>query len=190
MVNADSTQSPDHFDLMREAAAEFPQIQFQAKILTMRVWHCKYKSLRAIGAFQNLEELVIATFPDSSLDVLASLKKLRYLRILHMPKITDLRALPSLRKLESLSLATSPSWDASGKCIVVESLDPIAEVVCLKHLELFGVCPPYKSLSSIESLKRLESARFSRYPEEEIARFYKATGVTDQFNPKPSFEIA
>jgi hypothetical protein len=183
-------QKSDHLDLMRETAKEFPAIEHRSQIRTLRVWHCKYKSLRAVGDFQNLEELVIATFPDSTLDVLGPLVNLRYLSILHLPKITDIEALSSFGRLETLSLQTSPSWDASGKCTVVASLEPIARMPGLKHLELFGVCPPNKSLAAVEELKTLKSARFSQYPSAEIERFYRLTSVSNQYNPEPSFDNA
>lgn len=180
----------DHVDLVRETAAEFPQIEGRENIRSLRVWHCKYRSLRAVAGFQNLEELVIATFPDISLDAIGSIRRLRYLSILHMPKVTDLQALSGLSDLESLSLQTSPSWDASGKCSVVESLDPIAEIAGLKHLELFGVCPPNKSLAAVELVKGLQTARFSQYPKAEVARFYRLTGVKNGYNPQPTFRAA
>jgi len=171
---------------MRDRASTFPVLENRERIRRMRIWHCKYKTLQPLADFKNVEELVIATFPDKTLSALASMRNLRYLHILHMPKITDLRELSHLSELESLALATSPAWDASGKCTVVESLEPIAAITGLKHLELFGVCPPSKSLASLEQLKNLQSARFSQYPKAEIDRFFLITGVLNQFNPKPS----
>jgi hypothetical protein len=177
-----------HLDLMRDTATAFPEVNYQAEIKTLRVWHCKYKSLQALAGFINLEELVIATFPDKSLDMLISLGNLRYLSIIHMPKVTKLDALSELKNVESLSLATSPAWDASGKCTIISSLEPLTIMKSLKHLELLGVCPADKSLAILEQCKNLQSARFSQYPKNEIERFYLATNVSNQFNPKPSFQ--
>ena len=174
-------------DLMRDKASKFPTLESKDNIRRMRIWHCKYKTLQPLAEFQHLEELVIASFPDETLEALAPLRKLRYLSILHMPKITDLRELHHLSGLESLALATSPAWDASGKCNVVKSLEPIGVITGLKHIELFGVCQLDKSLAPLEQLKNLRSARFSQYPQAEIDRFFRVTGVLNQFNPKSSF---
>jgi hypothetical protein len=176
-----------HLDLMRDTATVFPSVDRPCEIRTLRVWHCKYKSLQALAGLENLEEVVIATFPDKSLDMLALLNKLRYLSILHMPKVSELEVLAGLESVESLSLSTSPSWDAARKCTIVSSLEPVARMKSLKHLELFGVCPPDKSLAVLENCSTLQSARFSQYSKNEIERFYQATGVVNQFNPKPSF---
>lgn len=176
-----------HLDLMRDSASALPKLEHPAEIRTLRIWHCKYKSLQAVTELQNLEELVIASFPDKSLEILAPLRKLRYLSILHMPKVSELEALPSLTNIESLSLSTSPSWDSAGKCAIVDSLKPLARIVTLKHLELFGVLSVNRSLAALEQCKNLQSARFSQYPKDETERFYRATGVANQFNPEPSF---
>lgn len=174
-------------DLMRDLASAFPKLEHQVEIRTLRIWHCKYKSLQAVTELQNLEELVIASFPDKSLEILAPLRNLRYLSILHMPKVSELEALSGFTNIESLSLSTSPSWDSAGKCTIVDSLKPLASIVALKHLELFGVRPVDGSLAVLEQCKNLQSARFSQYPKDETERFYRATGVANQFNPKPSF---
>jgi hypothetical protein len=175
-----------HIDLIRDSASRFPALESTEKIRSMRIWHCKYKSLAPISECMNVEELVVANFPGDTLEALAFMRKLRYLSIVHMPKITNLGQLSGLSRLEVLSLQSSPSWDASGRSVVVESLDPIKKLSGLRHLELFGVCPPDKSLAPLEELSGLKSARFSQYPKAEIERFYRATGVMNQFNPGPT----
>jgi hypothetical protein len=154
----------------------------------LRIWHCRYKSLEAVSEFGNLEELVVASFPEDSFGILRSLRKLRLVSIVHLPKVSELTALSELPGVESLSLATSPGWDAAGKCSTVNSLEPITMMRSLKHLELFGVCTPDRSLAALERCSTLRTARFSKYPAEEVERFYRVTTVVDQFNPAPSFE--
>lgn len=176
-----------HLDLIRDKAKAFPLLEHPLEVRTLRIWHCKYKSLAALETLENLEELVIAGFPDSSLDMLKSLSRLRYLSISDLPKISNLQALAGLSKLESLSLSTSPAWDAARKVTVMESLDPLACLISLTHVELFGVCPPNKSLADLEKCVSLETGRFSQYPQAEIDRFYAVTQVVNQYNPPPSF---
>lgn len=173
-------------DLMRDKAGLFPDVPDAEGVRALRIWHCKYKSLAKLSAFHNLEELVIASFPDDSLVVIENARRLRYLSVLHMPKIRSLAPLADLSELETLSLATSPTWDASGKCSLVESLEPLVNLHNLKHLELLGVRPQDGSLKVLEQSKSLQSVRFSQYPKTEVERFLRATGVRDAFNPKPS----
>ncbi|MFZ6719412.1 hypothetical protein [Undibacterium sp. Ji49W] len=170
-----------HLDLLRDTAKTFPKIENKLEILGLKIWHCKYETLQPLAEFQSLEKLVIASFPDDSLDIVVSLPKLRYLRILHMPKISKLDALSSTQFIEVLSLSTSPSWDSSGKCTIVESLKPIALMPSLKYLELFGVCPVDRSLAELDGCRNLQTARFSRYANDEIERFYRLTGVENQY---------
>lgn len=176
-----------HLNLMRDASTAFPKLESPEGIRSLRIWHCKYKSLKQMSACKNLEELVIATFPETSLDVISSFRALRYLSIVHLPKVSDLAPLTQLVSVESLSLSTLPSWDSAGKTSVVKSLEPVTGMTSLKHLELMGVCPADGSLAPLERCKVLQSARFARYSKSEVERFYLATGIANEFNPSPSF---
>ena len=174
-----------HVELMRDTSKAFPNLESPLTLRSARVWHCSYRSLVAIGELINLEELVIGSLPDSSLEFLCKLPKLRYLRIVHMPKIADLAPLRRATCIEVLSLSTSPNWDSARKCTIVDSLMPLTGLPRLKQLELFGVCPVGKSLQDLQRCPALESARFSQYPSDEVARFYRETGLPDTFASEP-----
>lgn len=178
-----------HVDLMRDKAKAMAPREAPGAVTSLRIWNCKYTSLAPVARFVNLRELAIAGLPDDSLQMLSALEQLRYLKILHMPKVTSLEPLAGLRRLESLSLATSPSWDAAGKVQRVASLEPLSRLASLRHLELLGVLPPDASLKPLEQCGRLQSARVARYPATELARFRAATGVSDAFNPPASFDV-
>jgi hypothetical protein len=135
------------------------------------MWHCKYTSLVALSGFKNLETLVVASYPDDSFELLSGLMRIKFLGILHFPEVKDLTPLANLQHLESLSLATLPSWDASGRVQVVASLEPISRLYSLRHLELFGVVPPDRKLTPLLNLRAILSARFSKYPEEQVKHF-------------------
>jgi hypothetical protein len=73
--------------------------------------------------------------------------------------------LARLTSLVTLRLETLPSWDASGKRTIVESLEPLAELKALEHVELFSVLPPDRSLEPLERLPSLVTARLQRLPQ-------------------------
>jgi hypothetical protein len=172
-----------HVELMRDTATTMPSVDTSAK--SLRIWHCRYKTLSPVGDLLKLRTLVIATYPDESLDLLRPLRDLRQLHILHMPKVRDLSPLAALERLEFLSLATLPSWDPSGKVTEVVSLEPIARLPALRYLGLFGVVPKPKSLAALTRCRHLMAARFSKYPKAEVRTFYEATGVSDDDLPTP-----
>lgn len=173
----------ENLKLMRDPNRIFPPVTNGDDVRSATVWHCKYKSLEPLAALRNLEELVIATFPDESFDFVGRFEKLRFLRILHMPKISDLDPLARLTQLKILSLSTLPSWDASRKITTIASLEPLTSLPELVHLELLGICPQDKLLAPLERCKQLKSARFSQYPQAETDRFFNRTSVSNQFNP-------
>ena len=174
-----------HLDLERDDSLVFPEISAPKLLRTMRVWGCKYKTFQPLSACTNLEVLEMLSFPDDALAAIGELGHLRHLSIVHFPRVRSLSALAQCQALESLSLATLPSWDSSGRVITIESLEPIARLASLRHLELFGVRPPDKSLAPLERLVSLQSARFSKFPRAEVERFYEATHVLNSFNPRP-----
>jgi hypothetical protein len=172
-------------DLMRDKARSMPTGPDDARVTALRVWHFNYLSLAAVASYPNLRTLVVATYPDADLEPIASLKSLEYLSLVHMPNICDLTPLEGLSHLRTMRLATLPSWDSRGRVTVVESLEPLALLPRLMHLELFGVRPPSKSLQDLEAALNLISVRVSKFPEAETKRFYRATGVSNAFAPSP-----
>ena len=176
-----------HLEFVRDEEKIFPDVSEPKAIETLRVWHCKYRTLGPLRQFENLRVLVVATYPDDSLDVVSKLKRLEFLSILHLPKITDLAPLARLKSLTTLCLETLPSWDASGKRTVVTSFEPLAQLTALRHIELFSVVPPDRSLGPLERLPSLETARLQGFPKAEISRFFAATGLKDAFAPEPEF---
>lgn len=157
---------------MREPAKALELPLDPDSVATIRVWHCKYRTLAPLAAFRNLKGAEIVTFPDDSLEVLGQLRELRYLHILHLPKVHDLSPLAELEALQVLRLATLPSWDASNRRTEVLSLEPLAALKNLEALELFSVIPvrwiasgsqPVAS-TSVRSASRFSRRRSPRFP--------------------------
>jgi hypothetical protein len=172
-------------DLERDSATEFPDISNPGDVNAARIWFCKYRTLEPLSNLTSLSALTIAGYPDSSFDWISALARLTYLKIVHLPKVTDLTPLGRLDFLRTLSLATLPSWDSSRKQTLVKSLEPLMGLRELKHIELFSVVPPDKSLEALERLPSLETARVQGFPKKEISRFFADTTVRNEFAPDP-----
>jgi len=176
-----------HIEHMRDANSEMPLHEKPDAVSSLKIWHCSYNSLSSISQYSNLRAVEIASFPNETLRVFGCLSKLEWLRIVHLPKVEDLGPLASHDKLRSLSLATLPSWDSSGKVTTVESLSPLCEIPHLEHLELFGVRPIDRSLRDLYRCEALKNARFSKYPKGVVRRFYESTGIGSEFLPEFTF---
>lgn len=170
-------------ELIRDKSKTMPDISGPSDYGFLKIWHCKYETLKPLQRFHNLQTLIIASYPDESLELLSSLNELRHLSILHMPHVSDLNPLSRLEHLISLSLSTLPSWDASGKVTEVDSLLPVSQLRELKHLELFGVVSKSKTLKDLYRLAGLKSAKFSKYSSMEIRKFFQITVVENEHNP-------
>lgn len=176
-----------HIEFSRDQATSFPDVADPDAVETARVWHCKYRTLEPLSRFKNLRGLEVATFPDLSLEPIGSLGQLRYLSVLHLPKVTELSHLQGLLALETLGLQTLPSWDSSGKRTVVQSLDPLTQLEQLRHIELLGVIPSDQSLMALERLPNLQTANFHGFLKPEVERFFAASGVTKAHIPPADF---
>jgi hypothetical protein len=170
-------------ELMRDTGKAFPIVEDPTSVLSLCVWHCKYRDFSPINAFKNLQTLKIASFPDSAFDALVSLPRLEWLSVLHLPKVQDLEAIGKIKRLRFLELQTLPSWDASGKRTVVESLGPLTKLSKLEHISLIGVVPKDLSLAALQRCSRLKSAKFQGYSAQVVEQFFQTTGVQDEHMP-------
>lgn len=172
-----------HIELIRDSARLMPEIDKADEVTSMTIWHCKYRSLAPLAGFTRLKALKIATFADTTLNLLEGLEQLEWLSILHLPKIDDLQPLASLQALASLELSTSSGWDSSRKRQVVRSLEPLTSLPHLSALSLFSVVAQDKSLAPLERCHTLANVRLSGYPIAEMKRYYAATGVQNGYIP-------
>jgi hypothetical protein len=122
------------------------------------------------ASFVNLATLDVATFPDQTLEPIDGLVGLESLSIVHLPRVSNLGPLRYLQALRRLSLATLPSWDASGKVSQVDSLAPLAARPALVTLELFGVRPPDGRVDDLVRSTSLRLVPIRQYPPAEIDR--------------------
>jgi len=159
-----------HLALTRDKAKVFPVVEDPASYLSARIWHCGYRNLEPLRNFSSLQKLEIATYPDASFDILSDLVALHTLEVVHLPRVTSLSPLAQLMNLRRLSLRTLPSWDASGKVTIVDSLAPIAALPVLEELELFGVVPEERRIDALLGSKSLRHVRVSKYPKPEEQR--------------------
>jgi hypothetical protein len=96
-----------------------------------------------------------------TLQGIAALPQIRELVLLHIPKVRSLEPLAALRDLEVLTISTPPSWDASRRCIEVDSLDPLKKLAGLIALSLTGVRPLHGGLRPLRELKGLRRLEVS-----------------------------
>ena len=176
-----------NIEFIRDKCKVMPDIDKPEAVTSARIWHCNYISLEELNKCLNLEILEIATLPETDFSFLSNCKKLKYLAVVHLPKVSELTSLSKLNSLEVILLQTLPSWDSSGKVQAVKSLKPLAQLPNLKHLELFGVVPKTKSPIELADSITLESVRLSKYDNKAVKEFYQSTGISDNWAPKPAY---
>jgi len=168
---------------MRDPAKSMPSLSFSEALTELTIWHCKYRTLQPVSELHALQKLKIATFPDESLSLLDGLQQLECLSILHLPKVTSLAPLGSLKSLRILEIETLPSWDVARKRTVVESLWPLSELPNLQHVSLLGVVPEDGLLDPLKNCPNLKSAKFHGFQKEEQERFFMESDVLKQHAP-------
>jgi len=177
-------------DLLRDQAKVFPPAVAASAITALHIWHCKYQSFAPLRQLNGLRMLKIAGFPDHSLECLQGMVHLEWLSICHLPKVTSLAPLQHLASLRYLSLETLPSWDASSKRTIVESLEPLVTLPRLEHVSLLGVLPADRSPSPLSRCGRLTSAELAGFPKAEVQRFFADGRIAPGHIPDPKNYVA
>jgi hypothetical protein len=140
-------------ELIRDKSRDFPKVENPLEYSEIRIWHCGYRSFDWIRSFQNVESIEIATYPDSTLESIGRLPTVKFLFIIHLPKITDISPLANLQSLEKLELQTLPS---SAKTQQIKSLYPLEKLPNLRSFNFGGFTVEDGSLQPLHSCPNLE----------------------------------
>ncbi len=117
------------------------------------------QSLAPLQALPLLEALNLHDPPTLlGLDELGDLK---CLVLRHFRRIKSLLGIRALSRLHVVSMSTLPSWDASRRCLEVESFEPLSNLSGLESLCLMGVWPLDRRLDALHGLVRLKYLHMS-----------------------------
>lgn len=140
-------------DAHLESLAQMPALT-AVKLMEPRI-----TSLSPLGRLPKLRALGLEDPP--TLSGLEVLRHLRCLAMRHFRRITSLSPVAALQELSALSFSTIPSWDASRRCLQVESFEPLRKAAALESLALMGVWPQDGRLDALHGLKRLQFLHIS-----------------------------
>jgi hypothetical protein len=136
-----------------ESLRQFPQLK------VVRLREPRIASLAPLRHLPNLHALHLEEPPV--LHGLDRLQNVRCLVMRHFRQIKSLSAMAGLTRLCAVSLSTIPNWDAAGRCLEVESLEPFRQAATLESLALMGVWPLDGRLDALHSLTRLKFLHIS-----------------------------
>jgi hypothetical protein len=119
----------------------------------------RFTNLAPLRELPRLEALELDDPP--SLVGLDQLDGLRCLALRHFRRIKSLDPLVKLTGLRAISMSTIPSWDASRRCLEIESLQPLGTLKELESLALLGVKPLDGRLDPLYSLSALKYLHIS-----------------------------
>lgn len=94
--------------------------------------------------------------PDT-LSILEEESTIESLTLRHFHKIHSLEPLRCLKNLRVLFLLTLPSWDGTGRSLVVDSFEPLTSLQKLKRIKIIGVVPKQGRLEPLSRIPSLES---------------------------------
>jgi hypothetical protein len=116
-------------------------------------------SLAPLCKLSGLESLELDDPPTiAGIEGLISLK---CLVLRHFRRITNLAPLSSLSNLRAVSMSTIPSWDASRRCLEIDSLEPLRKLINLESLRLMGIKPLDRRLDPLHDLTNLKYLHIS-----------------------------
>jgi len=89
------------------------------------------------------------------------LPSLKCLVLRHFRRVKSLAPLSALSNLRAISMSTIPSWDASRRCLEVDSLEPLRKLINLESLSLMGIEPLDRRLDPLHDLTNLKYLHIS-----------------------------
>jgi hypothetical protein len=152
-----------------ESTAQYPSVAI------MRLRAPRITSLAPLRRLTNLAALSLED--PLVLHGLDRLQSLRCLVMTHFRRIKSLSEVAGLPDLRAVLLKTIPSWDASGRCLEVESFEPFRKAVALESLALMGVWPLDGRLDPLHGLAKLQYLHIShvyRFSLEQYAALRRA----------------
>lgn len=175
-----------HVDLAGDMRRAMPVVDNAWDVGSLRIWNCRYTTLRPLEEYPNLRTLLISAYPDDSFDPVSELRHLRYLSVTGISRPLDLTPLGQLGTLETLQLEAPKPPGAQAQ--EVPSFDPLGNCRALRHVSIYGMRPQDRSLRGLERCADLVVARFDAVPEQEVARFYAVRGKLEGRIPPPRFD--
>ena len=131
-----------------EAIAKIPTITCVYLVMP------RITSLAPLSKLSGLESLELDDPPTiSGIDRLTSLK---CFVLRHFRRVKSLAPLSALSNLRAISMSTIPSWDASRRCLEVDSLEPLRKLINLESLRLMGIKPLDRRLDPLHELTNLK----------------------------------
>ena len=116
-------------------------------------------SLAPLSKLSGLESLELDD-PPTIAGIEGSIS-LKCLVLRHFRRITNLAPLSSLSNLRAVSMSTIPSWDASRRCLEIDSLEPLRKLINLESLRLMGIKPLDRRLDPLHDLTNLKYLHIS-----------------------------
>jgi hypothetical protein len=136
-----------------ETLSRFPAIS------VVRLAEPRISSLAPLKHLPNLQALSLED--PLVLEGLEGLQRLRCLAMRHFRRINSLAPMAALSELRAASLSTIPSWDASRRCLQVESFEPLRKAGALESLALMGIWPQDGRLDALHRLVKLKFLHIS-----------------------------
>ena len=134
-------------------------IRFFRDLTCVRLTAGRFTNLVPLRELPRLETLELDDPPTfAGLD---QLQGLRCLVLRHFRRIRSLDPLARLTGLRAISMSMIPSWDASRRCLEVETLQPLSTLRELESLALLGVKPLDGRLDPLYSLAGLKYLHIS-----------------------------
>ena len=147
-------------------------------------------SLTPLATLRHLQALELEDPP--TLSGLDRLTNLMCLVLRHFRRIKSLAPLAELLQLRTVSMSTIPSWDASRRCLEVDSLEPLTGLSMLESLCLMGVKPLDRRLDPLHRLAQLKYLHIShefQFQLEDYAALARALPNTSGHCLLPYFAI-
>lgn len=137
-------------------------LEFVTRLTALNCVRLEMPRVTSLAPLRDLPKLEALELDDPpTLEGLEKLVGLKCLALRHFRRIKSLEPLGTLTALRAISMSTIPSWDASRRCLEVETIAPLSQLPELESLCLMGVRPLDGRLDPLHGLTKLKYLHIS-----------------------------
>lgn len=108
------------------------------EVESLTIWRCTGVDYNILQKTQNLKVLELTNYPYETLADIKQNIGIEKIKIVGIPKLNDITTIKDFKKITSVSIETSPSWDSQKKFAKIKDIKALYDLPYLREVLIVG----------------------------------------------------